>query len=330
MKNLSDHQEPSISQFQLDDTEKGSIRHFWLRLITDVLGNAISIPVMVARGSMDGPILGLTAAVHGNELNGVSVIQRLFREIDVATLKGTVVGVPIVNIPSFQRRKRRFIDGVDLNHIMPGLEHGNVSQVYAYRFVNRIVHQFDYLLDLHTASAGRINSHYVRADMENPITAQLALLQSAEIIVHNPPSDGTLRGAAEELNIPAITLELGNPHTFQKELIRSGVVGIHNVLAHLNMVPINIEKPQEQTIICAKSYWIYTQEGGLLRVHVDLTERINQGALIATVRDVFGNLLNEYHAPEDGIVIGKSVNPVNKTGGRILHFGIEKSQKSLY
>ena len=311
-----------IEAFKLEDTPPKSIRYYWLPLVSNGLGNPISIPIMVARGKEDFPILGLTAAVHGNELNGIPVIQRLFNEIEVEELKGTIIGVPVVNIPSFVRRKRRFNDGVDLNHIMPGEENGNVSQVYAYRFINKIVQHFDYLLDLHTASFGRINSYYIRADMKHPITRKLALLQNAQIIVHNPPSDHTLRGSAESLDIPSITLEVGNPNTFQKKLIRSGIEGIHNTLAFLEMTEDEIEKSEKPAVVCKKSYWIYTDRGGLLTVPVNLTDLVKKGDLIASLRDVFGNLICEYFAPEDGIVIGKSVSPVNQSGGRILHLGI--------
>ena len=279
---------------------------------------------MVARGKSDFPILGVTAAVHGNELNGISVIQRLFTEIDVEELNGVIVAIPVMNIPAFNRKKRRFNDGVDLNHIMPGKENGSISQVYAFRLIDRIVQHFDYLLDLHTASQGRINSYYIRADMKHPVTRKMALLQNAQIIVHNPPSDGTMRGAAEEMNIPAITLEVGNPNTFQKKLIKSGVEGVHNVLAYLEMTGDEIEEPKKDAVICKKSYWIYTEKGGLLTVHATLLQMLKEGELIATLRDVFGNVIEEYHAPEDGIVIGKSVSPVNQTGGRILHLGIPK------
>ncbi|MGB1120770.1 MAG: peptidase M14, partial [Saprospiraceae bacterium] len=117
---------------------------------------------MVARGRSDFPILGITAAVHGNELNGISVIQRLFSEINVEELNGVIVAVPVMNMPSFLRKKRRFNDGVDLNHIMPGKANGSISEVYAFRLMDRIVQHFDYLLDLHTASQGRINSYYIR------------------------------------------------------------------------------------------------------------------------------------------------------------------------
>ncbi len=315
--------EPKIIKvFRIEDTPPQTIAHYWIDLISNGMNTPIRVPVMVARGKQEKPLLGLTAVVHGNELNGIPVIQRLFSEIDVNSLKGTIVGIPIVNIPSFTRKKRRFIDGVDLNHIMPGKKDGNVSQVYAYRFFEKIARHFDFLLDLHTASLGRINSYYVRADMLHTIVRKMALLQNAQIIVHNPPSDGTLRGAADEIGIPAITLEVGNPNTFQKKMIKSGIIGVHNILSYLKMTDDEIEAPETPTVICERSYWIYTDVGGLLTVHVDLTQILKKGERIASIRDVFGNLVKEYYAPEDGIVIGKSIGPVNQTGGRILHLGI--------
>ncbi|MGK0366179.1 MAG: putative deacylase [Saprospiraceae bacterium] len=313
---------PVVEEFKIEDTPRGSKKIFWLKLISDGLGAPVCVPLMVVRGQKDTPILGLTAAVHGNELNGIPVIQRVFNNIDPAELEGTIVAIPVVNIPSFIQKKRRFNDGTDLNHIMPGKADGNISQVYAYRFFDRVVKKMNYLLDLHTASTGRTNTFYVRADMDNPVVRKMTLLQNPQIIVHNPPSDGTLRGAADELNIPAITLEVGNPSIFQRRLIRSGVEGIDNVLSYLNMIEDEIEPPKDEPVICKKSYWLYTDTGGLLNLHVALFEKLEKGQHIATIRDVFGQEKLRYYAPEDGIVIGKSVAPVNQSGGRILHLGI--------
>lgn len=313
-----------IEEININDTPKGEIKYYWLKIISDGFGSPISIPVMVARGTGEGPVLGVTAAVHGNELNGIPVIQRLFNEVDAKELRGTIVGIPVVNIPAFERKSRRFNDGVDLNHIMPGVKNGNVSQVYAYRLIEKVIKQFDYILDLHTASTGRINSYYVRADMDKPIVRKMALLQNADIIVHNPPSDGTLRGAADDLNIPAITLEVGNPSTYQKRLIRSGIDGVHNVLCHLNMVDDVLVETTNETVICYASKWVYTDKGGLLTVNVDLRQKVSKGEKIAELRNIFGVKIQEYYAPEDGIVIGKSVSPVNQSGGRILHLGLIK------
>jgi predicted deacylase len=312
-----------ISSLNLGDFERGKLHKVWYDLVSDPLGEPLSIPLLIGRGSLDGPVLGFTAALHGNELNGIPIIQRLFKEIENETVSGTVIGVPVVNVPSFIRKQRRFVDGVDLNHIMPGSKNGNVSQVYAHRFFTGIVSKFNYLIDLHTASMGRINSYYIRADMDDEMTRNLAMLQQAQIIVNNPPSDGTMRGAAEELGIPAITLEVGNPNTFQKGMIRSGITGLNNALIYLKMIDGEIENGKAQPILCKKSYWIYTQRGGLLNIYPQVAQRVKKDELIATQFDVFGDIIIEYHAPEDGIVIGKSTSPVNQTGGRILHLGVE-------
>ncbi len=311
-----------IRELKVEEAPKGAITRYWLHVVNDSMGVPIHIPIIVARGKEDGKVLGLTAAVHGNEINGIPVIQRIFKEIDINELKGTIVGVPVVNIPSFVRKKRRFIDGADLNHIMPGKPDGTVSQVYAWRVFNKIIKEFDYLMDLHTASNGRVNSYYIRADMDDPVVRKMALLQNAQIIVHNPPNDGTLRGAADDLGIAAITLEVGNPNTFQKGIIREGLTGLHNLLDFFGMLACTVEEPDEETVLCKRSYWIYTDTGGLLRVYPKVTDFVKKGEAIASMYSIFGDLIKEYYAPEDGIVIGKSIHPINQTGGRILHLGI--------
>ena len=313
---------PIIEHLNLENTPLGCMSRYWLNIVENGMGIPIHLPVLVARGAQPGKILGLTAAIHGNELNGIPVIQRLFKEIDVQQLTGTIVGIPVVNVPSLLRKKRRFIDGSDLNHIMPGKPDGTVSEVYAWRVFHRIVQEFDYLIDLHTASNGRINSYYIRADMADETVRKMALLQNAQIIVHNPPSDGTLRGAADEAEIPAITLEVGNPNTFQKGMIRDGLTGIHNLMCFLGMTPGEVEEANEETIICKKSYWIYTDTGGIMTVHPQVSQQVKKGEKIATMRNIFGDIVKEYLAPADGVVIGKSVSPINQTGGRILHLGI--------
>ncbi len=313
-----------INELKIEEVPRGVVTKYWLHLATDGMGVPIRLPIIVARGFSDGKTLGLTAAVHGNELNGISVITRTFKEIDATKIRGTIVGVPVVNVPSLLRKKRRFIDGTDLNHIMPGKEDGNVSQVYAWRFVNKVVKEFDYLIDLHTASFGRVNSYYIRADMSQEITKKLSLLQNPQIIVHNPPNDGTLRGTADEMGIPAITLEVGNPNTFQKGMIRDGLEGIRNALSFLGITDTEVQEPDEEIILCNNSYWIYTDTGGLLTVYPKVAEMVKKGQEVATLRDIFGDLIKSYYAPEDGVVIGKSVSPLNWTGGRILHLGILK------
>ena len=311
-----------IQALDVADTPRGTVKRYMLHMVTDGMGVPIYVPVMVARGAEDGPVVGITAAVHGNELNGIPVIQRLMSELDPQQLRGTVVGVPGVNVPSLLRRQRRFIDGTDLNHVMPGRADGTVSQVYAFRVVDRLVRHFDYLFDLHTASFGRVNSYYIRADMANETVRKMAELQNAQIIVHNPPGDGTLRGTADDLGIPAITLEVGDPNTFQRGVIRATATGIHNFLIDKGLIEGEIDLEDDETVLCRKSYWLYADTGGLLSIKPKITQRVSAGETIAVLRNPFGDEIRTYEAPEDGIVIGHSVSPVCQTGGRLLHLGL--------
>jgi uncharacterized protein len=311
-----------IRRLDLSKVPQGSIRRFWLHLISDGMGLPVYIPVIVARGRKDGPVLGITAAIRGNEINGIPLIQRFFQEVSLDNLAGTVIGVPVINIPSLLIKERNFIDGTDLNRVMPGRADGSNSQVYAFRLVDRIIRYFDYLLDLHTASFGRVNAHYIRADMDDPICREMAILQNAQVIVHNLPSDGSLRGAADSLGIYAITLEVGSPHTFHKGFLRSGLTGIYNLLCQLQMTEGAIELPESRPYICKNSYWIYSDSGGILTVAPNVGELVYAGETIATLRNIFGDVIKEYTAPENGIVIGKSVDPINQTGGRIIHLGV--------
>lgn len=313
-----------IDTINPDEFEPGKLHRRWLSIVENGVGQPILIPVIIGKGRKPGPIVGITAAVHGNELNGLRVIQDLMDKLGPIELRGTVVGIPVVNIPSLLIHDRRFVDGEDLNRIMPGRPDGNQSEIYAWRFTNRVLSKFNYLFDLHTASSGRTNSFYIRADLNDPTIKRMALLQNADIILHSEGHEGNLRSVAMDMGIKAMTLEVGNPNKFNSAMIRSGLDGIWNVLADLKMIDSEVSALDESVPICKKSYWIYTSHGGILEVYPELTDEVRKGDVIASLKNVFGDMIEEYLAPEDGIVIGKSVMPVGQTGSRILHLGIHQ------
>ena len=315
---------PVIKTLNLDLIPKNEISYRWIHIASNGIGQPILVPIIIAKGNKEGKVLGLTAVVHGNELNGMSIIQKVFNSLELDKLSGTLVGVPVVNVPSILNNDRLFIDGTDINRIMPGKSDGNRSEVYSHRIVNRIVKHFDFLLDLHTASFGRVNSFYIRADLKSKTAYELANLQNPEIILNAPPKDGTLRGAAADLGIEAITIEVGDPDKFQKGMIKSGLQGVYNTMVHLGMYEKELNLENTLPVTCEKSLWLYTDMGGILQVIPNLAQRVRKGELIATLRDVFGRVINEYSSPNNGIVIGKSVNPVSQTGSRIIHLGIIK------
>jgi predicted deacylase len=314
---------PLIDELDVTAVPPGEIRRYRLRLGSDPLGRAIWSPVLVARGAEPGPTFGITAAVHGNEVNGIRVIQQLFRDIDPASLRGALVGVPVVNTLAFLELSRTFgADGFDLNRVMPGRANGNAGQVYAHRVLHRLIAKLDYLVDLHTASFGRVNSLYVRADLSHGPSRELAMQQSPEIIVHNEARDGTLRDAAMEIGVVAITVEVGDPLRFQRKLIRSSLVGLENVLDDVGMLD-NEDAPREHDpVICIRSYWVYAAHSGVLEVIPGTGDHVAKGEIYARIRNVFGDEMAVYRAEEDAVVVGKSTNPICSTGARVIHLGI--------
>ena len=216
---------PVINKLEIELLPIGESLYYF-NIITDGLGNPISTPIIVIKGSQKGPVVGITAAVHGNELNGIEVIHELKKIVDYRKLKGVIIAIPVVNIMGYHAQRREYTTGNDLNRVMPGNPNGNPTQIYAHRILNWVITKFNYLLDLHTASFGRINTHYVRADMTNPDTARMAMLCHPQIILHAPGPAKGLRNAAVAIGIPAVTIEVGDPQRFQLNMIKSAINGM--------------------------------------------------------------------------------------------------------
>lgn len=324
---------PTISEIQWNQIPNGTIQKYWLALGTDSFNRPIVVPLLIAKGSKDGKVLGLTAAIHGNELNGIAIIQNIFKNLDPIRLKGAIIGIPGINPLSIFNHERRFIDEEDLNRNFPGKKNGNRSQQMAFEISEKVLSHFDFHVDMHTASFGRVNTMYGRGDMQNDTLAAMLQLQQPDIIVSNKgkPSFGsvggeTMRAAAIGKDIKSITLEYGNPQVYQPEMIMRGEKGIENLMIWLKIKDGTVEIPKVEQV-CSKSYWMFTNHGGLLEVQVALNEKVTKGQRVAVLKNPFGAVLEEYYAPEDGIVIGKSTNPANISGGRIIHLGILESHK---
>ena len=321
---------PIIKNLSEIDHNKPGINKYWLEMGTNTYNFPMLAPVIVIQGENSGPTLGLTAAIHGNELNGIAIIHRLVDSINTKTLKGRIIAIPGINAFSIQIDERRFIDEEDLNRNFPGKKDGNRSEQYAYKISERILPFFDVHIDMHTASFGRVNSLYARIDASNDTLITLAKLQQPDIILNSkgassvgPSASKTMRGQAGNKGMQSITVEYGNPQVYQEEMITRGVTGVLNALAWLDMYgTINLKDFNDTAIYCKKSYWIYMDEGGFLEVVVELNQQLKKGEKIAIVRNAFGDVIKEYVAPEDGVVIGKSTNPTNMSGGRIIHLGI--------
>jgi len=301
----------------------GEVVRLSVALADDALGAPVRVPLLACRGWREGPVFGITAALHGDEVNGVAAVHELFRRLDPRDVRGAVVAVVVANPPGFLAGRRFWPDGTDLNHVMPGRADGEAAEVYAHRLVDRVVRHFDRLVDLHTARDGCANTLYVRADMSRPDVRRMAELVRPRIILGHRPSDHTLRGVAAALGAPAITVEIGDPHVVQPALVRAAATGLRANLREAGVLAGPAPAPKgPPPVVCGRSYWLTTDLGGWLTVLPGLGAAVRAGDTVARLSDIYGDPVRAFAAPEDGVVIGRSVSPVARAGARILHLGV--------
>ncbi len=289
--------------------EPGWKRRLLLEASESFAGGALDTPVLVARGRRSGPTLCLTAGVHGDELNGVEIVRRLFAGIDAGRLRGTVIGVPIVNLHGFRRSSRYLPDRRDLNRFFPGRRAGSSASRIAYRVFERVVRHCDLLVDLHTASFHRRNLPQVRADLDEAAVRALALRFAPTLVVHSPGRPGTLRRAATDAGIPAVTYESGEPMRFQGEEIQRGVETLRAIVARLGEDAPG-RRPAAAGPIVRATHWVRVDDGGILLGRVRLGEEVRRGQVLGSVTDPVSNDSQEVRSPFDGRVIAMAVNQV--------------------
>lgn len=288
----------------------------------------LSVPVEVVRGAQPGPSVWLTAAIHGDEINGVDVIRRVLGKLDCDALRGTVLAVPIVNVFGFNARSRYLPDRRDLNRSFPGSPSGSLASQLARLLMTEIVAHADVGLDLHTGSDHRFNLPQIRANLEDAETLRLAEAFHAPITMHSAVRDGSLRGAATALGKPVLLYEAGEPQRFNGECIKIGVRGVMNVLRALDMLPPRTAEAQakrpdtaEPSIHVPSSAWVRAKRSGIFRPIADLGARVAEGDRLGGIADAFGRNRSSLRAPFDGVVIARANNPLVHRGDGVVHLG---------
>ena len=283
--------------------------------------NPISMPVHVVHGRYEGPVVFISAAVHGDEINGVEIIRRLLRMPQLKRLRGTLLAVPIVNIFGFHNRSRYLPDRRDLNRSFPGSESGSLAARLAHVFMSEVVARADVGIDLHTAAIHRDNLPQIRADITDPILEPLAKAYSAPVLLHSAAPSGSLRGAAADIGIPIMVYEAGEALRFEEMAIQIGVRGILNVLRKLAMLAPSKRKPTKPTAVLRSSSWQRAPQSGILRSQTALGALVSKGETLGVVSDPSGDDEMALEAPYDGVVIGRTNLPLVFEGEALFHVG---------
>ena len=288
-------------------------------------GVPVSTPVLVVNGALPGPTLCLTAAVHGDELNGIEMVRRVMHDLNPSRLSGAVIGIPIVNVQGFRRGSRYLPDRRDLNRYFPGNPNGSAAARIAHSFFNNVVAHCDALVDLHTGSFERANLPQIRADLRNPDVMTLTQGFGSIVILHSTPAVGTLRHAATRAGIPAVTLEAGGPSQLELNEVKLGVKGIETLVNTLGMMRKRRMWGEPEPVYY-RSSWVRADNGGILLSDVSLGSTVRKGDRLGTITDPMNNARSELRSPYSGRIIGMARNQVVMPGFAAFHVGIQTDE----
>lgn len=280
---------------------------------------SLSMPLQIICGRYAGPTLFVSAAVHGDELNGVEIIHRLLKRKSMNSIRGTLLAVPIVNVHGFINQSRYLPDRRDLNRSFPGSAKGSIASRLAHTFLNEIVSKADYGLDLHTGAIDRSNLPQIRGNMDDERTLELAKAFGVPVIVNSNILDGSLRDSASKQGLPVLIYEAGEALRFDEISIRAGLRGVLNVMRCIGMLPESKRRKALDPMVARNTRWVRSPASGVVTGKVILGGRVLKGQRLATIGDPLGVSEDYAIAPFDGIVIGRSNLPLAYEGEALFN-----------
>ena len=287
----------------------------------------LTLPLHVVCGKRPGPRLFVSAAIHGDEINGVEIIRRLLRVPLLSRLRGTLVAIPVVNVYGFIHHSRYLPDRRDLNRSFPGSVRGSLTARLAHLFMDQVVSKCQYGIDLHTGAVHRTNLPQIRAQLDDPETEQIARVFGVPVLLNSTLRDGSLRQAAAERGIRVLLYEGGEALRFDELSIRAGFRGILAVMRKLGMLPASRPSARAakshrmavEPVLARTSTWIRAPESGVLRSVTRLGARVRKGDLLAMIADPFGEREFEVRTTANGVVIGRVNLPLASEGEALFH-----------
>ncbi|MFB9148421.1 succinylglutamate desuccinylase/aspartoacylase family protein [Roseovarius ramblicola] len=280
----------------------------------------VHLSVEVIHGRRKGPVLFVSAAIHGDEVIGVEIVRRLLRAAPLNSMAGTLLAVPIVNTFGFLNHSRYLPDRRDLNRVFPGLSAGSMASQLAHIFMEEVVRRSDVGIDLHSAAIHRSNLPQIRLTPDNERLADLGAAFGAPVMMESSLRDGSLRMAAEAAGVDVLLYEGGEGLRFDEAAARAGMAGTLRVMRRLGMIAAKgVPRAKARPVRARASSWYRAPRGGLFRGFVGLGDAVAPGTVLGAVANAFGDVESEVVSDQTGILIGRTNMPVVYEGDALFH-----------
>lgn len=288
----------------------------------------VTLPVHVLHGSAPGPTMFVSAAIHGDELNGVEIIRRLLRTLQPGNIRGTLLCVPVVNAFGFIGRSRYLPDRRDLNRSFPGSPNGSLAARLAHLFLTEVVRRSQFGVDLHTAAVHRVNLPQIRCEYEgHPRVRELGEAFGAQVMLESGERPGSLRRAARELGVDVLVYEGGEGLRFDEFAIKAGVDGIARVMLKSGMLEMpegaeagdRADLEPRTALLANASKWVRAPEGGVFRTTKRIGDAVGEGEQIGVIANPYEESDTPVRSPRRGIIIGRTTLPIVNMGDALFH-----------
>lgn len=287
---------------------------------------SVDVPIIIERAKKPGPVVLITAGIHGNEINGVEVVRQLIVKEINKPARGTVICIPILNVFGFLNMTREFPDGRDLNRVFPGSKNGSLASRFAYHFVQKILPVADFCMDFHTGGASRFNAPQIRIKKGEEMAMHYAKIFNAPFTIVSRTINKSYRETCAKQGKPVLLFEGGKSNDSNKVVAKHGVEGVMRILAHFEMLKPKFEVPDPtgDTICIENSAWMRAKYSGLLHVKIPFGKHVEKGEYVATITDPYGKLRHKVKAPNAGYIINVNESPIVYQGDAIFHISISK------
>lgn len=283
------------------------------------------MPIKVIHGKQAGPCFLITAAMHGNELNGTEIINRLLTTTNIKTLRGTLIAIPVINVYGLISSSRYLPGGVDLDRCFPGSKTGTHAARLAHLFVNEILSKADICLDLQTGFLNFTNLPQIYVNFNDEKAKTLAEAFNAPVISNSICEKGMLRTVAFKQKKPFLLYEAGEAMRFDEHAIKVGLKGISNIMRKTNMLPEKSTKKESRlkSFFAEKNIWVRASTSGISHTKYKLGQHVKKGEALCTIKDPFGATDSvTIISPEEGIIVGKNNLPLVHEGEGLFQLAV--------
>jgi hypothetical protein len=299
------------------------------RRTLDLAGTGV--PVVELTGTAGGPRLTVLAGVHGCEYAPMAAVRRWTASLARRDLHGSVVAVPVLNLPAFRARTPFVVpdDGKNLNRCFPGDPDGTLAQRLAHAAFTQLIAGSDALVDVHAGDLVEALEPFALYDA-GPSEARARELAAAYglgyIIRQEPGPDravgGTTSAAAAENGIPAIIAEAGGCGLVEPAAVDAHVRGLDGVLAVLGMAGRQAGRPTREPAHLRRFIWLRCAGEGWWEPAVRPGEQVARGQVLGTVSSLDGaRILQTITAPAAGVPMFVTSSPAVAAGGLLLGLG---------